>query len=296
MALGAARVVPLRWTPALATALGAFLYRVLPSVRKLSERHLELALGHLPAAERSRIARAALAHAALSFCEIAKFDELVPELDELVEVEGEEIVEDVLRLGRGAIVVTGHIGNWELLGAYFARRGIPVVAVARRIYEERIDRLVVAFRARHGVRTVHRSDRSAAREILRTLRARGILAMVVDQDTHAPSLTVPFFGLPARSPVAPAVLALRTGAPLVPVFIERIAGGRHRIFVHPPLPTPEGGDRIVRVRALLEDINRALERQIRRRPEQWVWWHRRWRRGPVPRLDLDAKFPYGRSG
>ncbi len=294
MALVAA--LPLSAALRLGEGVGALIYSLLPSLRRLSDEHLRLAFGDsLSPAERRRIARAAVMNAARSFCEIAKFDAIAPRIDDYVELDDRAGIDEVLGRGQGGIAVTGHIGNWEILAAYFGMKGFKVCAIARRMYEERLNAILVDFRARHGVETVLREDASSPRQILAALKNRYLLAMLVDQDTHAPSVSVPFFGRPARTPAAPATLALRRGTPLAPVFIERRAGGGYRITVHPILEIPRSGDRLEDVRRLATAYNQAIEQHIRRRPEEWVWWHERWRRPPIPHLDLDAKLQYSAS-
>ena len=265
----------------------------MPSLQRLSNEHLALAFGDaLGPAERRRIARESVLNIARVFCEIAKFDTIAERLDDYVRFDDTAILEDLVRTGRGAVVVTGHIGNWEMLAAYFAHRGIEISAVARRIYDERLNALLVDFRARNGVGTILREDKGSARQIIAALKGHSVLAMLIDQDTHAPSVSVPFFGHPARTPVAPARLALRRNVPLHAVFIERRSEGGHRITLSPPISLPHTGDQLEDTRRLTAVLNQAIETQIRHRPEEWVWWHDRWRRRPIPHLDLDAELQY----
>ncbi len=273
--------------------LGTVAYSLLRRNRQLALQHLELAFGNELSPElRQRIARAAFANFGRAFCELAKIDAIRSRRDELFELEGREHLEAVLAGGRGCIAITGHIGNWELLAAYFAWQGIAVSAVARRVYVPRLNALIVDWRRRQGVETIARESPEAARKILGVLKRNGILAMLIDQDTHVPSISVPFFGRLARTPVAAAALAARRNLPAVPVFIQRSGELRWRVSVRAPLyananlPFPQ------RVRELTVALNAALEQQIRANPVEWVWWHRRWRRGPMPQLDLDERFPY----
>jgi KDO2-lipid IV(A) lauroyltransferase len=142
------------------------------------------------------------------------------------------------------------------------------------------------------VQTIVRESPNAAREILRVLKNNGILAILVDQDTHVPSISVPFFGRMARTPVAAAALAVRRGLPVVPVFIQRTGPVGWKVIVRPPLEAPAEMDRKQAVRELTVRINAAIEQQIRANPAEWPWWHRRWRRAPIAKLDLDAPLQY----
>lgn len=275
---------------------GAFFFRLLRTPRRLALEHLRLAFGdELSPAARVRMARASFINIARSLCELAVIDEIREHIDDYIEVEGWENAEKALAQGRGAVAITGHIGNWELLAAYFALKGHRIGAIARRVYEPRLNKLIIDFRARQGVRTILRESPHASRDILRVLKERGLLAMVIDQDTNAASVSVPFFGRAARTPAAAAALALRRKLPVVAAFIQRRPQGGHRITILPPFPVPNTGELGSDIRELTALFNQTLEAQIRRNPAEWVWWHRHWLRPPVPRLDLDRKLPYAYS-
>jgi KDO2-lipid IV(A) lauroyltransferase len=276
-----------------AEVLGGVLYRALGTPRRLADAHLKLAFGEtLTPADRERVARACFVNVARSFIELVKIDEIRARGGQYIEAEGHERLEALLRLGKGLIVITGHVGNWELLAAYWAWQGTRIAAVARRIYVPEINRLLVDFRARQGVETILREDASSARQILRALKSNSVLAMLIDQDTKAPSVSVPFFGHPARTPLAAATLAIRRDTPVAPAFIQRRPRGGHRVVLHPPIAIERSGDMAADVRALTQKCSAALEGQIRSNPTEWVWWHRRWRHQPHPRLDMDADFQY----
>lgn len=274
---------------ALADRAGDLLYAVLPGTRRLALRHIEEALGdELTPTARKEIVRAAFRNVGRTFVEVVKFEDIRPRLDDYVDVEGWEHVEKVRQAGGGAIAITGHIGNWELLAAYVASRGVPVGAIAKRIYEPRLNAMIVDFRARNGVQTILRESPNASREMLRILRSGGLLAMLIDQDTRVPSVSVPFFGRAARTPAGAAALAIRRELPVLAFFTARRPGQGHRISVV-PVPFEYGGDRKRDVVELTRKFNAVIEERIRRNPAEWVWWHRRWRRGPIPRLDLDGE-------
>jgi KDO2-lipid IV(A) lauroyltransferase len=286
------RLVSLPVALALADRIGDVVYLALPKSRRLALEHLALAFPELPAATRERIARASFRNAARCFVELAKFDEIAPRFDEYATIEGVAHWQALRELGRGGIAITGHIGNWELLAAYFARLGIPIAAIARRINDSRLNQLLVDFRTRNGVRTILRESPSASREILKILNEHGVLALILDQDINAQSVSVPFFGRLARTPAAAASLAVRRDLPVVAVFAQRRPEGGHRFTVLPPVFPPKSGDRRRDILELTHTFSRMLEDRIRQNPAEWVWWHRRWRRPPVPRLDLDTEMQY----
>jgi len=277
----------------LADRFGDLAYNISGETRRLSLAHLDLAYGDELTAEAKRnIARAALRNAARCFVELAHLDTIRARFDDYASVEGWEHVEALLALGKGAIVVSGHIGNWELLATYFTGKGLPIVAVARRLSDPRLNQFVFDLRARNGVHTILRESPTSSREILKVLREHGALGLIVDQDIKTPSVTVPFFGHPARTPVAPAALAVRRNMPIVAAFAQRRPGGGHLFTVLPPMPVPQTGDRRLDVLELTRHINQIFEQRIRLHPEEWVWWHKRWRRRPIPKLDPDAEIHY----
>jgi KDO2-lipid IV(A) lauroyltransferase len=190
-----------------------------------------------------------------------------------VEVEGWERVEALRAAGRGVLIVTGHCGNWELLAAAINCRGLGMRVVARALDEPELQELLVALRDRFGSRTIERGRPGAARELLRALR-EGALGMLIDQDTRVEGVWVPFFGRPAYTPVGAARIALKQDAAVVPSFIERLPDGRHLARFLPPLDLPDDETEATAL------MTAAIEAQIRRVPEQWVWMHRRWRRQP----------------
>jgi KDO2-lipid IV(A) lauroyltransferase len=281
------RALPFEPATRFAESLSLAIYRVMPSLRALSDAHLQIAFANLSAEERQRIARDSMLNIARILVEIAKFDDIRPRLDDYVVVGLEHV--DKLR-GRPAIVVTAHLGNWELLAAYFGLHGLDIAAVARRFYVHSITQIMVDFRASNGVETILRDvTQNSARQLLGIQRA---VSWPWSSTRHPAQSPVPFFGEPARTPVAPVALALRRNIPVCSVFIRRLPSGRHRITIDPPMQLERTGDDLQDIRLGVEAVNRRLEQEILACPEQWIWWHERWRRGPVPQLDLDTEFQY----
>lgn len=269
--------------------VGDIAFVLLRKPRRLAEEHLRLAFAdEISPAGCTHIARASLINMGRSFCELAKIDEIRSQADRYVEAEGREHVDESLKRGVGAVIVTGHIGNWELLAAYWAWQGYSIAAVARRIYIERLNQLVVDFRRRQGVETILRESPHSARQLLRAIKNNSLLAMLIDQDTQVQSVSVPFFGHMARTPAAAASLAVRRDLPAHAAFIQRRPEGGHRIIITPAFEFERTGDVRTDITALTRIFTAALEAQVRRNPAEWVWWHRRWRRQPQARLDLDT--------
>ena len=243
--------------------------------RRRALDHLALAFPEKPEPERRRLARDCFRHlgAVLGEC-LHLFHRDCAFVGAVVEVEGFEVIEEVRREGRPLVLFTGHCGNWELLGAAVNCRGLGMAVVARPLDEPVQQRLLTALRERFGTPSIARGSEGAARQLLATLRRGGALGMLIDQDTKIDGVWVPFFGRPAFTPVGAAKIALRQNTAVIPAFIERLEDGRHAVTLHPPLDLPDDPT------AATALMTARIEEQIRRRPEQWVWMHRRWRRQP----------------
>jgi KDO2-lipid IV(A) lauroyltransferase len=244
--------------------------------RRRALDHLALAFPDTPAADRRRLARGCFRHLGevLGEC-LHLFHRDCAFVGSIVEVRGWEEVEAVRREGRPLVLFTGHCGNWELLGATVNCRGLEMAVVARPLDEPKQQRMLAGLRQRYGTPTIARGSDGAARQLLTTLRRGGALGMLIDQDTKVDGVWVPFFGHPAFTPVGAAKIALKQRAAVIPVFIERTTRGRHLITFQPPLALPDDPQ------AATALMTAKIEEQVRRRPEQWVWMHRRWRRQPA---------------
>jgi len=182
--------------------------------------------------------------------------------------------------GKGVVVVTAHIGAWELFARRIAAVGIPCGTAAKKSHDPRITALLQDTREQAGVRVFWRGTPMSAREILRFLqRENGIFGILIDQDTRVAGHFVPFFGRPAFTPRAAGDLAARLGAPLVFCCVHRVARGLHRMVVR-PIDVALTGDRDRDSLALTAAATRVIEDEIRQRPDEWVWMHPRWRTQP----------------
>lgn len=183
--------------------------------------------------------------------------------------------------GGGLITLTGHIGNWELLLQYLAleSKGKVAGAVAKRIPNPRLNRLVEQMRGKFGVRTLYRD--SDGKALARMLLRGESLGMVPDQDSSKLAGTfVEVFGRPAYTPTGPARLALATGKPIVCVYALRTGEG-FRLVVDDPIYADRKAPREVEIVRLTQAWNTSMETFIRAHPEQWMWLHNRWRTTPA---------------
>jgi KDO2-lipid IV(A) lauroyltransferase len=257
--------------------LGDLGWLVLRGRRRMALGNLARALGaERPPRDLTRLGRRSFEHLGMNIAEACVFYfRPAPVLLSRVDVVGVEHLEKASAEGRGVLLLTAHLGNWELLAASHAVTGLGLSVVVRPLDDPMLDRLVERFRRRGGVAII--SKRGGLREILDALRRGRMVGVLLDQNaSRGEGVFAPFFGTPASTSRALALVSLRTGAPVVPVFIRRLSGGRHRVEVEPALPLPLDGD----VAGYTTAFNRAIEDAVRRAPEQWFWMHERWRTRP----------------
>ncbi len=272
----AVATLPVPTALAVGRALGRGAHALLGAPRRLARAHVALAFPELDAAARDRLVRATFEHAGQSFVELGLWRRIVCDPHY---VRGNfEVLDEALAGGRGAIAITGHVGNWELLAATVAARRYGLSVVARRVNDERFDALIRRFRGDRGMDILLRDAPDFLAQVRDALSRNRIVAILMDQDSRGAGVFVPFFGRPAHTPPGAAVLALRTRAPVVTVFICRRPEGGHRVTFE-RVPIEEGGGR-GQITALTARFTAAIEAAIRRAPAEWVWWHERWRRQP----------------
>lgn len=201
------------------------------------------------------------------------------------EFRGLEHVEQALALGRGAFLLTPHLGNFDLAGRALCARGFALSAVTRMPRNPYLLRRLVAQRERLGIELI--DHRRALTAIMRALRQRRLVGILLDQySRRTQGVFVPLFGKRASTSAGLALLALRSGAPIVPGYVVRDAPDHHTATLEAPIDVPATGDREADVAELTARCNRAMEAAIRKHPEQWMWAHRRFRHSPDLPADL----------
>jgi len=252
--------------------LGTLAWYLSPRQRRLAREHLAIAFPEKTAEERDRIGRRSFANLGRSALETARGDARCVQLFP----EDEKLLRDAQQEGKGVVLVSGHIGSWELFARRIAALGLPSGTVAKEAQDPRLTRLLQEARSGAGVRVFWRGSAMAAREMLRFLKSGGMLGVLIDQDTKVGGHFVPFFGRPAFTPRAAGDLAARTGAAMVFGCAHRMGPGLHRIVVRRIAP-PLSGDREQDSLAFTAEATRIIESEIRAHPEEWVWMHPRWR-------------------
>ena len=290
---GIVRLLPMPAVRACGAALGRAAYHVDAFHRRVALDNMAHAFPTKTEEERRLLTRAMFAHFGSLVLELIKFGTLSEEqMLTRVDSEGEERVWTAYQKGRGVLFFTGHFGYWEIHAIVHALSGRSVAMLARPLDNPRLHLLLERIRTRTGNAVIYRQG--AIRKVLRELLANRGVAILIDQHLHTPdAVHVDFFSRPAATTSALAALALRTGAPVIPVFALPLPHGRYRLIYEPPVEPPPG-DSADAVGEFTQRCTDVLEMYVRRHPHLWLWMHRRWRErdaalaGPATLDEADA--------
>lgn len=201
------------------------------------------------------------------------------DINKITEIEGLKHFDQAYKLGKGVIALTGHIGNFELLAAWFSLRGYKVSVIGRELYDPRLDRLLVESRESVGLENI--PSTAGVKPILKALKAGRVLGVLADQDSsRVRGVFVDFFDRQARTPVGPFILPYKTGSPIIPIAIVRIPKNRYKIIVKPQVELVFSEDREQDITNITQRCTRLFESIIREYPDQWLWMHDRWKSKP----------------
>ena len=281
--------IPRRWLDAVGAALGALAW-ALGVRRKVVLSNLALAFPEMPEPERRRIARLTYRNLGQMVFDFLRVPEMPrEELERLFVHEGWDILERARAEGKGVIACTAHFGNFDLLAAAHALRGLPLTMIARKMGDSKANDLWREVRSRSGVEELVVRRGETLRAARKALESGRVLGYVIDQNERRRTAIFPtFFGVPAATAPTPAVLARRIGCPVVFVVSVPMGDGRHRVIFEGPLAPPRTGDHERDVLAFMQDLNDRLERYVREYPDRWYWVHRRWKTRPPGEAALGA--------
>lgn len=262
-------------------AVGWLAYLALGRLRRVGEQNLELAFPEMPKSERQAILRGEyrnLGHLLAEFCQMPKYT--LERASQFIRYQGLQHYLAARDRGKGVLVLTGHLGAWELSSFYHSLAGYPMGLVIRRLDNPLVDELVNRIRCLHGNRVLHKDD--FARGIIAAMRSGETVGILMDTNMTPPQgVFVPFFGVQACTASGLARVALKTGAAVVPGFLLYDVPERQYVLrFYPELELADTGDTEADA---IENTGRCtaiLERAIRQYPSQWLWMHRRWKTRP----------------
>jgi KDO2-lipid IV(A) lauroyltransferase len=276
-------VLPLKVSLKLGEGLGGLLFFFWKSRRKIAIRNLEgavarqaLAIDSAPEA----IIRRNFQNLGKSFAEVVKiYYGLGGRIIQSVEIKGVEHYLKAREKGLGILVITGHCGNWELSALAVAKQLLKVNVVARPIDNPYLNRLIERTREKYGSGVIYK--KGALRRILSALKRNEVVAILMDQSVvSGEGVVAEFLGKKDYTMKTPAVIAMKTGAPVLPVFIKRTNGG-HVIEIGEPVELDTSEDTEQATFHNTVSFSRKIEEYIKKNPAEWLWIHRRWKRFPA---------------
>ena len=265
-----------------AGALAFAVYHVLGRLRRVGERNLELAFPGITPQKRAELLHGvyrSLSRQRVEFCRMSGYT--AENTREWIRTEGLEHYLKAHSRGKGVLIVTGHLGAWELSSFYHSLMSYPMGMVIRRLDNRRLDAYVNAIRCLHGNRVLHKDD--FARGLLTAMRAGETVGILMDTNMRPPQgVFVEFFGRPACTASGLARVALKTGAAVLPGFmVWEPAEKKYVLHFGPELVFARSGDAEADALAATQACAAATEEWIRRYPDQWLWIHRRWKTRPA---------------
>ena len=286
------RVLPHAAVRSMGAALGLMFYGLDRVHRRVAATNLATAFPKRSAAERRQISRAMFVHFGRLLFELLRFSTLTPqEMRRRLEFDGEERARAAYAQGKGVLFFTGHFGYWEIQAIGHGLELQPVGVLARALDNPYLNALLESVRGSTGNWVIYRHG--AVRKVLRALSSGQGVALLIDQHMHsADAIYVDFFERSAATTSMLAALALRTGAPVVPVFALPLGRDRYRLIYEHPVAPPDR-DSPDAIREFTQRCTDVLEMYVRRHPSLWLWMHRRWRDAQLPE-ETPGMFPHAR--
>lgn len=269
------------------SGLGMLMYCLSSRYRNVALKNLRTVYGREKSeAEIRSIAKDVFRHFARAAVEFFYLLSLTKDqISAMIDIDGRENLDSVLAEGKGCIILTAHYGNWELLARKLAILGYKVNVIARDSDDPGMTGITTRIRENAGYRVFDRDQPIIG--AFRALRNNEILGILPDQN-DSDGIFVDFFGRPSKTAVGTAVLSLKSGAPIVPMFAPRVKGGRYLATAYPRIEFTPSGDQEKDVHDLTTLVNTAIEREIRSNPSQWLWLHDRWKLSPALQGDSNA--------
>ncbi len=256
--------------------IGEITYLIVPKRKKITLQNLSRCFKDLDQKNLKKIARSTYRNIGKSLTEYILFPKLnKKKILNLVEIQGEELFDSALKEKKGAVLVTGHFGSWELMGAALRQKGYPIDFLVGEQHNLLVDNLMNRHREMMGIGIIKMGV--ATRGVIKALRKNRFIAMLSDQDAGRDGTIVNFFGYPASTPRGPAAFCLKTDAPMIMGFIIRLNNKKQKIIFQKIEKEEKTGDKEKDINRLTQAYTSLLEDYVKKYPDHWYWLHRRWK-------------------
>jgi len=275
------RILPRKVSMQIAASLGSLTFRLMKEERIKTISNLTIAYGEeKTAAEIAAMAKEVWVNLGKSGVEFAiKMGQEDPEeFFEDLEVRGNEYLQEAIQRGKGVLALISHMGCWEGTAMGLPMLGIPAYAIGKKLGNEKLNALLFESRGKKGVPTLARG--SSYKTILRTLRENNLIGILIDQDTEVRGVFVDFYGKPAYTPIGAAMLAMDSGAPVLPMFYIKKPDDTYEFIIEKEIPLVMTGNRRQDMEENTRRFHVIIEKYIKKYPTQWVWMHNRWKTTP----------------
>ena len=278
--LAVSRVLPRKTWLRISGALGALAYHFARETRMLTVRHLRMAFPEKSGSDIRHLAKRTFRMLGKNAGDILRSSKVktLGQLEKFLKTEGLENYEAAHAKGKGVIFLTCHLGAFDLQITNMAMRGLNPNIIGTPLKDKRLNDLLWNYRNLHGAIPIERGKETF--RMIKVLKSGGSVALLIDQDTKVKTVFVDFFGMPAATPVGATVLALKTGAAVVPTYIYLGDDQLQHMHILPEIPMTVTGDEDHDVAFNTQVLTNFIEEQIRNHPDQWVWMHERWKTQP----------------
>jgi len=275
------RLLPRKVSMKLMGGLGALVFRISKEERDKAISNLSIAYGREKSqAEIKVMAREVFVNLGKSGAEFAiRMGQENPEqFFENLEVRGREHLQEAMKKGKGVLALINHMGCWEGTALALPMLGIPTYAIGKKLGNEKLNTLLFESRGKKGVQTLARG--SSYKTMLRVLKENNLLGILIDQDTDVRGVFVDFYGKPAHTPIGGAMLAMDSGAPVLPMFYIKKDDDTYEFIIDQEIPLVVTGNRRKDMEENTRLFHAVIEKYIKKYPTQWVWFHNRWKTTP----------------
>jgi KDO2-lipid IV(A) lauroyltransferase len=278
--IGLSNMLPRRAWLSICGALGSLAYYLASETRNLTHKHLRLAFPEKSEEQIKALTKGTFRMLGKNAGDILRTSriETLDELEKILITHGYENFEKANAKGKGVIFLTCHLGAFDLQVTNMALRGLNPNIIGTPLKDKKLNDLLWEYRNAHGAIAIERGKETF--RMIKVLKSGGSVALLIDQDTKVKTVFVNFFGRLAATPVGATVLALKTGAAIVPTYVHLGEDGMQHMHILPEIPMEKTGNEDNDVVINTQALTKFIEDTIRKYPEQWVWMHERWKTQP----------------